>query len=114
MGYSSRDSEDPAKAAQSQDEHELAGWNAPVKMLFCSPIILRLSLYMDLSNHTLRYYRSYRYIPRALVYGYIYLVFTTMLVVFEETFNFSEGGQTYVPGIRHRNGPCIDCSRLLE
>jgi hypothetical protein len=44
----------------------------PMKMLF-SPIVFFLSLYM------------------AVVYGYLYLLFTTMTGVFEKTYHFSQG-----------------------
>jgi MFS family permease len=43
----------------------------PSKMLIFSPIVLLLSLYM------------------AVVYGYLYLLFTTMTGVFEQTYHFS-------------------------
>jgi uncharacterized protein YggT (Ycf19 family) len=43
----------------------------PTKMLLFSPIVLFLSLYM------------------AVVYGYLYLLFTTITNVFEGTYNFS-------------------------
>ena len=45
----------------------------PTKMLIFSPIVLFLSLYM------------------AVVYGYLYLLFTTMTGVFERTYHFSSG-----------------------
>lgn len=45
----------------------------PSKMLMFSPIIFFLSLYM------------------AIVYGYLYLLFTTIGTVFEGTYNFSQG-----------------------
>jgi len=43
----------------------------PIKMLLFSPIVFLLSLYM------------------AVVYGYLYLLFTTMTGVFEKTYHFS-------------------------
>ncbi|KIW17886.1 hypothetical protein PV08_05081 [Exophiala spinifera] len=45
----------------------------PSKMLLFSPIVLSLSLYM------------------AVVYGYLYLLFTTLTLVFEGTYHFSQG-----------------------
>lgn len=45
----------------------------PTKMLLFSPIVLVLSIYM------------------AIVYGYLYLLFTTIGLVFEETYHFSQG-----------------------
>lgn len=45
----------------------------PTKMLLFSPIVFLLSLYM------------------AVVYGYLYLVFTTLTMVFEQGYNFSQG-----------------------
>lgn len=45
----------------------------PTKMLLFSPIVLTLSIYM------------------AIIYGYLYLLFTTMTLVFEETYHFSQG-----------------------
>ncbi|KAK5204605.1 hypothetical protein LTR47_007405 [Exophiala xenobiotica] len=45
----------------------------PSKMLLFSPIVLSLSVYM------------------AVVYGYLYLLFTTLTQVFEETYHFSQG-----------------------
>lgn len=52
----------------------------PLKMLFLSPIVLTLSLFM------------------ALGYGYLYLLFTTFTMVFEEQYGFSSGavGLTYL------------------
>lgn len=45
----------------------------PIKMLIFSPIVLMLSLYM------------------ALIYGYLYLLFTTISGVFENVYGFSQG-----------------------
>lgn len=45
----------------------------PAKMLFLSPIVFLLSLYVG------------------LVYGYLYLLFTTITTVFEQTYGFSQG-----------------------
>jgi multidrug resistance protein len=45
----------------------------PTKMLFLSPIVLALSIYM------------------AVVYGYLYLLFTTLTLVFEHDYGFSGG-----------------------
>jgi hypothetical protein len=45
----------------------------PIKMLLFSPIVFLLSLYM------------------AIVYGYLYLLFTTISGVFETTYHFSQG-----------------------
>lgn len=45
----------------------------PTKMLFLSPIVFSLSLYM------------------AVVYGYLYLLFTTITEVFEGQYGFSQG-----------------------
>lgn len=45
----------------------------PTKMLFLSPIVFLLSLYV------------------AVIYGYLYLLFTTMTTVFEENYGFSQG-----------------------
>jgi multidrug resistance protein len=52
----------------------------PTKMLFKSPIVLTLSIYM------------------AVVYGYLYLLFTTITLVFERDYGFSQGnvGLTYL------------------
>lgn len=52
----------------------------PLKMLIFSPIVLALSTYM------------------AVVYGYLYLLFTTITEVFETTYHFSSGsvGLTYL------------------
>ncbi|KAJ5558176.1 hypothetical protein N7535_008392 [Penicillium sp. DV-2018c] len=45
----------------------------PTKMLFFSPIVFLLSLYVG------------------VIYGYLYLLFTTITVVFEQEYGFSEG-----------------------
>ncbi|KAL1966058.1 hypothetical protein VTN77DRAFT_4806 [Rasamsonia byssochlamydoides] len=45
----------------------------PTKMLFLSPIVFLLSLYV------------------AVIYGYLYLLFTTITDVFEEQYHFSQG-----------------------
>ncbi len=45
----------------------------PTKMLIFSPIVLLLSIYM------------------AVIYGYLYLLFTTLTLVFEKTYHFSQG-----------------------
>ena len=45
----------------------------PTKMLFLSPTILIFSIYM------------------AIVYGYLYLLFTTLTLVFENSYHFSQG-----------------------
>ena len=45
----------------------------PTKMLLFSPIVLLLSIYM------------------AIVYGYLYLLFTTLTPVYEENYHFSHG-----------------------
>lgn len=45
----------------------------PTKMLIFSPIVLLLSIYM------------------AVVYGYLYLLFTTLTEVFEQRYHFSQG-----------------------
>ena len=45
----------------------------PMKMLFLSPIVMLLSLYI------------------AVIYGYLYLLFTTITEVFEGTYQFSQG-----------------------
>ena len=45
----------------------------PIKLLFLSPIVFMISLYM------------------ALVYGYLYLMFTTFPRVFQGQFDFSDG-----------------------
>ena len=52
----------------------------PTKLLFLSPIVLLLSLFIGVT------------------YGYLYLLFTTITEVFEKTYNFSEGvvGLTYL------------------
>ncbi|KAL8834013.1 MAG: hypothetical protein Q9176_007705 [Flavoplaca citrina] len=52
----------------------------PLKLLVLSPIVLALSTFM------------------AVVYGYLYLLFTTMTEVFESTYGFSSGavGLTYL------------------
>ena len=52
----------------------------PLKLLVLSPIVLALSTFM------------------AVVYGYLYLLFTTMTEVFESTYQFSSGavGLTYL------------------
>ncbi|KAL8724530.1 MAG: hypothetical protein Q9166_007907 [cf. Caloplaca sp. 2 TL-2023] len=52
----------------------------PMKMLIFSPIVLALSTFM------------------AVVYGYLYLLFTTLTEVFESTYHFSSGavGLTYL------------------
>lgn len=52
----------------------------PFKMLLFSPIVLALSTFM------------------AVVYGYLYLLFTTITEVFESTYHFSSGavGLTYL------------------
>lgn len=52
----------------------------PTKMLFRSPIVFLLSLYVG------------------VIYGYLYLLFTTITSVFEEQYNFSQGsvGLTYL------------------
>ena len=44
-----------------------------MKFIFLSPIVLGLSLYM------------------AIVYGYLYLLFTTIAEVFEDQYHFSQG-----------------------
>ena len=52
----------------------------PAKMLVFSPIVLALSVFM------------------AVVYGYLYLLFTTITEVFEQEYHFSQGavGLTYL------------------
>lgn len=45
----------------------------PTKMLFLSPIVFLLSLYI------------------AIIYGYLYLLFTTITGVFENEYHFSQG-----------------------
>lgn len=45
----------------------------PTKMLFLSPVVFLLSLYV------------------AIIYGYLYLLFTTMTEVFEDQYGFSQG-----------------------
>src|ERR1700736_5826654 len=52
----------------------------PLRMLFLSPIVLIFSTYM------------------AMVYGYLYLMFTTLTEVFERVYGFSTGtvGLTYL------------------
>lgn len=52
----------------------------PMKLLFFSPIVLALSTYM------------------AVVYGYLYLLFTTITEVYENQYHFSQGsvGLTYL------------------
>lgn len=45
----------------------------PTKMLILSPIVLLLSIYM------------------AVIYGYLYLLFTTLTLVFEQKYHFSQG-----------------------
>lgn len=52
----------------------------PAKMLTCSPIVLALSTFM------------------ALVYGYLYLLFTTLTSNYEQRYHFSQGivGLTYL------------------
>jgi hypothetical protein len=52
----------------------------PIKMLFLSPIVFLMSLYM------------------AIIYGYLYLMFTTFPQVFEIQYGFSNGsvGLTYL------------------
>lgn len=52
----------------------------PTKMLFFSPIVFLLSLYM------------------AIIYGYLYLIFTAMPMLFESKYGFSTGdvGLTYI------------------
>ena len=45
----------------------------PTKMLVLSPIVLLLSIYM------------------AVIYGYLYLLFTTLTLVFERTYHFNQG-----------------------
>lgn len=52
----------------------------PMKLLFLSPIVLALSTYM------------------AVVYGYLYLLFTTITEVYENQYHFSQGtvGLTYL------------------
>jgi hypothetical protein len=56
----------------------------PCKMLFFSPIILGLSLYIG------------------LVYGYLYLLFSTFVLIFEEHYGFtaSNVGLTYLGLVR--------------
>lgn len=52
----------------------------PTKMLFRSPIVFLLSLYVG------------------VIYGYLYLLFTTITSVFQQQYNFSQGavGLTYL------------------
>ena len=52
----------------------------PTKILFCSPIVFLLSLLI------------------AVIYGYMYILFTTMTEVFEQMYGFSQGtvGLTYL------------------
>ena len=52
----------------------------PTKMLCCSPIVFSLSLLI------------------AIIYGYMYVLFTTMTAVFEQMYGFSQGtvGLTYL------------------
>lgn len=52
----------------------------PMKLLFLSPIVLALSTYM------------------AVVYGYLYLLFTTITEVYQKQYHFSQGkvGLTYL------------------
>lgn len=70
----------------------------PLKMLLYSPIVLLLSLYM------------------AVVYGYLYLLFTTMTDVFESTYHFSPSnvGLSYLGLGIGMFGACflLDSSRI--
>ena len=52
----------------------------PMRLLFFSPIVLALSTYM------------------AVVYGYLYLLFTTITIVYEGQYHFGQGtvGLTYL------------------
>lgn len=45
----------------------------PAKMLFLSPVVLLLSIFM------------------AIIYGYLYLLFTTFAIVFEDNYGFTSG-----------------------
>ena len=54
-------------------EYFLRALVRPTKMLLFSPIVLSLSIYM------------------AVVYGYLYLLFTTLTLVFERDYHFSQG-----------------------
>ena len=57
----------------SKKEHFKRAIVRPTKMLLFSPIVLVLSIYM------------------AVVYGYLYLLFTTLTLVFEKQYGFSQG-----------------------
>lgn len=54
-------------------QHFIRSIVRPTKMLFLSPTILIFSIYM------------------AIVYGYMYLLFTTLTLVFESVYHFSQG-----------------------
>lgn len=64
----------------SQKEYFKRSIVRPTKMLIFSPIVLSFSIYM------------------AVVYGYLYLLFTTLTLVYEELYHFSQGavGLTYL------------------
>ncbi|KAI1859964.1 uncharacterized protein JN550_011775 [Neoarthrinium moseri] len=65
---------------QSRSRTLMNGLVRPIKMLFLSPLVLVLSLYI------------------AFLYGVLYLLFTTIPTVFEETYNFtvSQTGLVYL------------------
>lgn len=64
----------------SQSEYFKRSIVRPTKMLIFSPIVTSFSIYM------------------AVVYGYLYLLFTTLTLVFEGAYHFSQGsvGLTYL------------------
>lgn len=70
-----------ASAPQSTAQVLFRGLVRPVKMLFLSPIIFSVSLYC------------------AFAYGVLYLLFSTIPLVFTSTYNFSVGttGLVYIP-----------------
>lgn len=72
--------EDPNQEPQSQGRILRNGLVRPTKMLFLSPIVLFLSIYM------------------AFTYGVLYLLFTTIPIVFRERYRFGTGvaGLVYI------------------
>lgn len=67
----------------------------PAKMLFLSPITASLAMYVSFSRHRDPHTHSTNSF-QALVFGYMYLMFTTFTPTFETQYGFSLGASGFV------------------